>query len=63
LHILALRKLVRDVFSRLSYVFSAATGELKMLIIACLVAKKPINNYIENNLSDYSKQGIYYNDK
>ena len=51
-HILALRKLIRNVFSRLSYLFLAATGELKMLIIACMFAKKPINNYIENNISD-----------
>jgi len=50
LYIIALSKLVRDVFSRVSYFFSSATGEIKMLIIACMVAKKPINSYIENNL-------------
>lgn len=47
---LAFKKFVIDIISRISYYFSTATGEIKMLIIASMVAKKPINSYIENNL-------------
>ena len=36
-------------FSKMSYFFSSASSSLKMLILACIVAKKPINSYIENN--------------
>lgn len=67
LYVLAFKKLVSDIFSKISYFFSAATGEVKMLIVACVVAKKPINSYIENCLQTYpsSEQnlGNYYNDR
>lgn len=59
---LAFKKLINDITSKASYFFSCAAGEVRMLIIAVLVAKKPINSYIENNLGTYSSQGIYYND-
>lgn len=62
LYIMAFKQLVKDTLSRVSYFFSTATGELKMFIVACTFAKKPINSYIENNLGTYSSQGIYYND-
>lgn len=75
LYFLAFKKLVKDIFSRISYVFSAASREIKMLILAYVVAKKPINSYIGNNLQTYQNQGqnlgrnlgqslgIYYNDR
>lgn len=63
LYFLAFKKLIKDTLSRVSYFFSMATGELKMLIVACTFAKKTINGYIENNLVIYSSQGIYYNDR
>lgn len=44
------------VFARASAIFSSAGSEIKMLILACLIAKKPINNYIENNIN-YLNQG------
>lgn len=47
--------------SRFSYFFSTARTELKMLMLAFLVAKKPVSNYIKNNI-DYTSQG-YYNDR
>lgn len=62
LYILTLKKFVADISSRIVYFFSVATGEIKMLILALMVAKKPINSYIENNLQTYSSQGIYNND-
>ncbi|MFA7658465.1 MAG: hypothetical protein WCY19_03435 [Candidatus Gastranaerophilaceae bacterium] len=52
LYSLAFKKFVKDVFSRIFYFFSVATSEIKMLIFACMVAKRPINSYIENNISD-----------
>ena len=71
LYILAFKKLVKDTFSRISYLFSSASKEIKMLIVACMVVKKPINSYIENNLQTCpiqrqnlgSNSGIYYNDR
>lgn len=45
---LALKKLINDIASKVSYCFSSATREIKMLIVALMVAKKPINSYIEN---------------
>jgi len=66
-YLLASKKLVKDLFSRISYFFSFATGEAKMLIVACMVVKKPINSYIENNLQTYPSQeqcqGLYYHDR
>lgn len=45
--------------SRFSYFFSIAGSELKMLMLAFFVAKKPVSNYIENNLNTYSNQENY----
>lgn len=59
---LAFKKLINDITSKASYFFSCVAGEARMLILALIVAKKPINSYIENNLGTYSSQGIYYND-
>ena len=56
LYVLALKKLVRNIFSSLSYFFSSARREVKVLIVACIVAKEPINSYIENNLQTYQNQ-------
>lgn len=57
---------INKILSQWSYFFSNAASKLKLLIIACIVVKKPINNYIENNLPIYLNQGlnqgIYYND-
>lgn len=47
-------------FSRMSYFFSSASNLLKMFMLACIIAKKPVSNYIENNIN-YENQG-YYND-
>jgi hypothetical protein len=70
LYLLALKKLVSDIsnlFLKFSNFFVEATGEIKMLILACMVAKKPINSYIDNDLKTYqcSEQnlGNYYNDR
>lgn len=63
LYALALKKLIKDISSKASRCFSATTSEVKMLIAAFMIAKKPINSYIENNLQTYSSQGIYYNDR
>lgn len=71
LYVLAIKRLVKDIFSRISYFFSSASKEVKMLIITCMVAKKPINSYIENNLqacpiqgqNHDSNSGIYYNER
>lgn len=45
------RKEFNLMFSKLSYFFSSARSEIKMLMLAFIVAKKPINNYIDNNIS------------
>lgn len=59
---LAFKKFINDVSSSFSRFFSLATGEVKMLILACMVAKKPINDYIENSLQN-TNTGLYYNDR
>lgn len=51
--------------SKMSSFSSYAAGEFKILMLACMVAKKPINNYIESRLPVYQiqeKQGFYYNE-
>lgn len=67
LYILALKKFIDDLCSKILNFISSATGEVKMLLLAFVVAKKPIGNYIENNLDNYSAKnqnlGIYYNDR
>lgn len=52
LYLLAFKKLIKDTLSRVSYFFSTASGELKMIIVAFTFAKKPINSYIENTFSE-----------
>lgn len=49
LYILAFKKFIKDILSRTSRFFSVATSDIKMLIIACMIVKTPINNYIEKN--------------
>lgn len=56
-----LQKGFNTLTSRFSYFFSTARTELKMLMLAFLFAKKPVSNYIKNNI-DYTNQG-YYNDR
>lgn len=62
LYALAFKKLVKDIFSNISYFFSSASIEIKPLILACMVAKKPINDYIGNSLHNINT-GLYYNDR
>lgn len=62
LYALAFKKLIKDFFSKISFFFSSASREIKMLIVACMVAKKPINSYIENNWDVY-QNSIQYNNK
>lgn len=54
-----LQKGFNTLTSRFSYFFSIAGSELKMLMLAFFVAKKPVSNYIENNLNTYSNQENY----
>lgn len=54
-------KRINFIFSKASCFFSTTKVEIKMLIIACILAKKPVSNYIENNIN-YLNQG-YYNDR
>jgi hypothetical protein len=56
LYALAFNKLIKDISSRVTYCFSTATNRIKMLIVICMVANKPINSYIENNLQTYQNQ-------
>lgn len=56
LYALAFKKMIKDLSSRISYFFLAATSEVKMLILAYIVVKKPVNSYIKNNLQFYSNQ-------
>lgn len=61
--ILTLQKKLDYVFSKIYYLIPSARSEIKMLILTLMIAKKPINSYIENNLQAYSNQGNYYNDR
>lgn len=61
--LLSLRNTCNMFFSKTSYLVSAAAVELKFLVLAFLVAKKPINSYIENTLPDNSNRGNHYNDR
>lgn len=56
-------KIIDVAFSKASYCISSAGTEVKMLFLACLVAKKPVNSYIDNNLQPYLDKGTYYNGK
>lgn len=53
---------IKNLLSKISFFFSAVATELKLIAFAFVVAKKPIDNYIENNLSDYQYQGNHYNE-
>lgn len=39
--------------SKATYCVSSAGNGIKMLLLACLVAKKPVNSYIDNNIQSY----------
>lgn len=66
-----IQKCINFILSKVSYFCSAATSEVKMLILAFMVTKKPLNNYIENKLPIYINRdqsqgqnlGFYYNDR
>lgn len=58
LYTLALKQLIKDILSQSSRYFSKVTSEIKFLIAALMVAKKPINNYIESDIN-YSNLGCY----
>lgn len=61
--LIIIKKIIDSSLSRVTYFFSSTASEIKLLIIACIVAKKPINNYIENNLPIYQNQNLgLYND-
>lgn len=62
LYLLAFKKFINDTLSKVSYFFSPASLEVKPLIVACMVAKKPINDYIENNVQNLDI-GLCYNDR
>lgn len=57
----SLQNFLNSWLSKMSYFFSSAGSSLKILMLACLIAKKPVNNYIDNNVT-YQNQG-YYNDR
>lgn len=54
--ILSTQTTINSYFSRMSYFFSSASSSLKMLMLACIIVRKPVNNYIENNIN-YLEQG------
>lgn len=45
------QKTLSSYFSRISYFFSSASNSLKVFMLACIIAKKPVSNYIENNVN------------
>lgn len=47
------QRLVNGIYSKTSFVFSTVNAELKMFILAFMVARKPINNYINDNIPNY----------
>lgn len=53
IYILAFNQAINDLSSRVSYLLASATGQIKMLIVAFMVAKEPINSYIESNCDIY----------
>lgn len=63
LYALAFKKFFNDISANLSYFFTSVNSEAKMIILAFMVAKKPVNSYIENNLAAYQIKGNYYNDR
>lgn len=44
------QKTLSSYFSRMSYFFSVASNSIKVLMLACLIIKKPISNYIEGGM-------------
>lgn len=55
------KKVLSNFLSKISYFFSAVAVEFKMLAMAFVIAKKPINNYINQNLPVYDNEGNNYN--
>lgn len=47
------QKLVNGIYSKISFVFSTVNAEFKMFILAFMVARQPINNYINDNIPNY----------
>lgn len=47
------QKLVNGIYAKTSFVFTTVNAELKMFILAFMVARKPINNYINDNIPNY----------
>lgn len=61
-----IQKFLNFAFSKASYIFSSVNSEIKMLILTFMVANRPINDYIENNMQSSntsSNIGIYINDR
>lgn len=52
-----MQKKINFAFSKISYFFSCSRGEIKLLLIAFIFAKKPISSYIENNVQNSQYQG------
>lgn len=46
----SIQKMINLIFSKASYFASSVKGEIKMLTVAWMVAKKPIRSYIENRI-------------
>lgn len=64
--LIAFHKIINQISPRIPYVFSSTTHGLKVLTFSCMVAKQPINYYIEKKLPVYQRQecqGFYYNDR
>lgn len=62
LYALAFKKFIKDLSSQALRCYTAATIEFKFLIVALIVAKKPINDYIEYSMQN-SNVGLYNNDR
>lgn len=62
-YLITFKKIFNQFLSKASYLCSSAANEIKVLVIAVMVAKKPISNYVENNINTYQKQnqnsGLY----
>jgi len=56
-----IKKVTSNVLSKISYFISAIAGEFKVIAMAFVIAKKPINNYIDQSLPVYDNEGNYYN--
>lgn len=52
----AFKNFVNVILSKASYFVAATAGEIKVIILAFLLVKKPINSYIENSLETSQEQ-------